>query len=75
VGLSPEHEIPEARHAVAGFVTRMLGEKGEFIYPAKTQEAFKLKWGPQVIEPEYMAFEGKLRPSAVFQLMRVTRSI
>lgn len=75
VGLEEEHELPRAMSKVTQRIVRGIGERGEMIYPARTQEAFKVKWGPQEVLPEYMAFEDKLRPSAVFQLLRVTRSI
>ncbi|WP_369250817.1 bifunctional lysylphosphatidylglycerol flippase/synthetase MprF [Streptomyces sp. R41] len=54
---------------------RLLAAKGQAIYPAAAQESFKLKWRPQVIEPEYLAFQGGVRPPAVWQLMRLTKSV
>ncbi|MDP8942511.1 MAG: DUF2156 domain-containing protein [Actinomycetota bacterium] len=75
VGLSPEHEAPGASSSVVQWLVSQLSARGEAIYPARSQEAFKLKWAPQLIEPEYVAFEGRPRPSAVWRLMRMTRAI
>jgi lysylphosphatidylglycerol synthetase-like protein (DUF2156 family) len=73
--LAPEHRLPQgSNRAVARFIS-LLAEHGDAIYPARAQEQFKLKWGPQAIEPEYVAFEGHPRVGAVWQLMRVTRAI
>jgi lysylphosphatidylglycerol synthetase-like protein (DUF2156 family) len=51
-----------------------LWRYGQKVYPAQNQVAYKLKWAPEVIEPEYLA----CRPCsmrAVWDLLRLTRSI
>jgi lysylphosphatidylglycerol synthetase-like protein (DUF2156 family) len=53
----------------------LLAAKGQAIYPAATQESFKLKWRPQLIEPEYLAFQGGVTPAAVWRLMRLTHAV
>ncbi|MFB7593363.1 phosphatidylglycerol lysyltransferase domain-containing protein [Streptomyces sp. NPDC056160] len=53
----------------------LLAAKGQAIYPAATQESFKLKWRPQLIEPEYLAFQGGVTPGAVWRLMRLTKAV
>ncbi|MFJ2257763.1 phosphatidylglycerol lysyltransferase domain-containing protein [Streptomyces sp. NPDC087844] len=53
----------------------LLGAKGKAIYPAAAQESFKLKWRPQLVEPEYLAFQGGVSPGAVWRLMRLTKSV
>jgi lysylphosphatidylglycerol synthetase-like protein (DUF2156 family) len=75
VGLSPEHELRGASSRTVRLVVDQLAKRGAAVYPARTQEAFKLKWAPQAIEPEYVAFEGRPTPGAVWQLMRVTRTL
>jgi lysylphosphatidylglycerol synthetase-like protein (DUF2156 family) len=52
-----------------------IGERGRLLYPARTQEAFKMKWAPTLVEPEYIAFEGGPAIGAVVGLMRLTRTI
>ena len=49
--------------------------KGRAVYPAVTQESFKLKWRPQHIEPEYLAFQRGVTPGAVWRLMRLTKAV
>lgn len=73
-GLGPEHELPRHSPLTAKFM-RLLAEHGEAVYPARSQLAYKEKWGPDLILPEYLAFEGSVRPGAIWQILRVTNSI
>lgn len=79
LGFTPFAGIDDAGNAHASrFVRSMIGvlaECGSVVYPAKSQQAFKLKWAPQIIEPEYLAFSGGPRPSSIWQLLRITNSI
>lgn len=75
VGLDDAHELERGGSPTVKRFVRLLSERGEAIYPARDQEKFKLKWGPQQVVPEYVAFEGRPTPGAVWQLMRVTRAI
>jgi lysylphosphatidylglycerol synthetase-like protein (DUF2156 family) len=75
VGLEDEHELPGAGSALVRTTLRLLSEHGSAVYPANSQLAFKLKWAPQLIEPEYLAFQGGVSLGAVWQLLRVTRAI
>ncbi|HEU5321358.1 MAG TPA: DUF2156 domain-containing protein [Methylomirabilota bacterium] len=56
-------------------LVRALARWGGAVYPAASQVAYKRKWGPQIVEPEYLAFRGRFRLGAVWQLLRITRSI
>ena len=56
------------------WIIRMLGRYGRSIYPAKSQAKYKLKWGPDIMEREFIAFRPfSLR--SVFDLLVLTRSI
>ena len=66
-------EGPGASRVVA-FILRLLGRWGGFIYPARSQIAYKLKWGPDLVEREYLAFR-PLSFRAVWDLLLLTRSI
>jgi lysylphosphatidylglycerol synthetase-like protein (DUF2156 family) len=69
----PREPRPGSSRVLAWFV-RMLGRYGAAIYPAQSQVSYKLKWGPDVIEPELIA----LRPlslRAVLDLLLLTRSL
>ena len=55
-------------------IIRWLRKHGQRIYPADSQAAYKMKWGTDVMEREYVA----ARPisfRAVFDLLLLTRSI
>ncbi|MBH1933787.1 DUF2156 domain-containing protein [Streptomyces sp. AV19] len=73
-GLSSEHESASAGRILTR-VIRLLAKHGRIVYPARNQEAFKLKWNPHVIEPEYAAFEGGVTLGAVWNLLRVTNAL
>lgn len=74
VGLDPGHEVAGASPTV-GRIVRFLAEHGEKVYPSRTQLAYKEKWDPHVVLPEYIAFEGKPSPAAIWRLMRLANAI
>jgi lysylphosphatidylglycerol synthetase-like protein (DUF2156 family) len=67
-------QLPDHSRGVARTM-KFLGRYGSAIYPAQAQVDYKLKWDPDIIEPEFMAFEGRFRVSDLWHLLRVTRSI
>lgn len=71
-GLAAEHEPPTGSSPVAAWAVRTLAERGERLYPAADQLAYKLKWAPSLIQPEYVAFQDRVRPGAVWALARLT---
>jgi len=73
-GLLDEHELPSASRTFTRCV-RLLAEHGERIYPAATQLDYKQKWAPHAVLPEYIAFQGRPGPKAVWQLLRATRAL
>ncbi|MHB9756202.1 bifunctional lysylphosphatidylglycerol flippase/synthetase MprF [Streptomyces sp. BYX5S] len=73
-GLDSAHELTPSS-AVTGKLLRFLAERGEAVYPAASQLAYKSKWGPQVVLPEYLAFEGGASLRAVWRVLRLTRSL
>lgn len=73
-GLDQEHEAPGASPMVAKIV-RFLAEHGEKVYPSQTQVAYKEKWAPHALLPEYIAFEGKPSIGAILRLMRLANAI
>jgi len=64
----------EGASRVLSFAVTLLGRYGGFIYPAKSQVEYKLKWGPDWIESEYIAFR-PVSLRAVWDLLRLTRSL
>lgn len=74
VGLSPELDAIEGRSRFVSWLLATLERRGQAIYPARSQAAYKLKWEPRA-EPEYFAFEGRFRLSCLVRLLILTRSI
>ncbi|MFF3634365.1 phosphatidylglycerol lysyltransferase domain-containing protein [Streptomyces sp. NPDC002250] len=73
-GLADAHE-PSCASASLTRALRLVARHGGAVYPARTQEAFKLKWDPHTIEPEYAAFQDRVRPGAVWRLLRATGAL
>lgn len=71
--LDPGHEAAGAS-PVAGRLLRLLAERGSAVYPAADQLAYKQKWGLDLVEPEYVAFQGGLSLRAVWDLLRLTNA-
>ncbi|MFD7712772.1 phosphatidylglycerol lysyltransferase domain-containing protein [Streptomyces sp. NPDC059785] len=57
-GLERRHEL-DGHSAAFGRLVRWLWEHGEAVYPARTQLAYKEKWAPDVVLPDYIAFHGR----------------
>ncbi|MEY2442622.1 MAG: hypothetical protein QOJ46_2048 [bacterium] len=74
-GLSPEHDLEGSSSSLVSAIMRQIAQRGQFLYPGASQAAFKLKWRPQVTEPEYIAFDPGVSVGAVWQLLRATRTI
>jgi len=73
-GLDPAYEMGTASGTV-GRIVRFLAKRGEAVYPSRTQLAYKEKWGPHAVLPEYIAFQGRPRLGAIWQLMRTTNAV
>jgi lysylphosphatidylglycerol synthetase-like protein (DUF2156 family) len=72
-GLSAEHEV-SGSSAVARRIVRLLADHGSAIYPAADQLAYKEKWGLNLVQPEYVAFQGRVSVGAVWNLLRLTNA-
>lgn len=75
-GLTPfvvDEAEPDADSPLLARAIRLLGRHA-FVYPARTQADYKLKWAPDVVEREWIAFES-VRPGAVWALLAATRSL
>ena len=71
--LTAEHEQHGHSRAVAR-VMRLLASRGSAVYPAADQLAYKQKWGPDLVQPEYVAFEGRVSIRAIWNLLRLTNA-
>ena len=66
-------EFPGASR-VAAWIVRALRRYGNAIYPAESQAQYKLKWGPDIVEREYIAAR-PLSIGGVVDLLILTRSV
>ncbi len=66
-------EFPGANR-VAAWAVRQLRRYGKVIYPAESQAQYKLKWGPDILDREYIAAR-PLSMRSVIDLLLLTRSI
>jgi lysylphosphatidylglycerol synthetase-like protein (DUF2156 family) len=73
-GLEPDAEVSGASPTVRRFI-RFLGAHGAHVYPAQSQVSYKEKWGELLVLPEYLAFYGRPRMGAIWQILRTTKSI
>lgn len=72
--LSPQHEVPGASRVTARLL-RLLAAHGSALYPAADQLAYKEKWGPDLVQPEYIAFQGGISLRCLWDLLRVTNAV
>ncbi|GHC90871.1 bifunctional lysylphosphatidylglycerol flippase/synthetase MprF [Streptomyces flavofungini] len=68
-------DIPNPASPATHKALSFLRKKGSLIYPSGAQEAFKLKWRPQSIDPEYMASQGRVRIGAIWNLLRTVGAV
>lgn len=72
--LADEHEVAGASGLTAR-ILRFLAAHGSAIYPAADQLAYKEKWGLDLIQPEYIGFQGGISLRRVWSLLRVTSAV
>lgn len=73
-GLAAEHEVP-GHSRLAARLVHLLADHGHHIYPAANQVAYKHKWAPDVVQPEYVAFRGRVSLRSVWRLLRLTNAV
>jgi lysylphosphatidylglycerol synthetase-like protein (DUF2156 family) len=72
--LSTEVQFPGYSHAFAWFMEQ-LWQYGEQVYPAQTQLAYKQKWAPDVVLPEYVAFQHRASIPAFVHIFRACGAV
>jgi lysylphosphatidylglycerol synthetase-like protein (DUF2156 family) len=75
VGLEDGHEIEDAHSRLLGTVVRWIGAHADWLYPSAGQVAFKLKWRPTLVTPEYVAVPGGPRLRDCLALARATNAL
>ncbi|WP_316525461.1 bifunctional lysylphosphatidylglycerol flippase/synthetase MprF [Kitasatospora brasiliensis] len=72
--LDDSHRLPTASRA-AERIIRLVAEKGDSLYPAKSQLEYKMKWYPTAVLPEYFAFDGGISPRSLWSVVRATNIV
>jgi lysylphosphatidylglycerol synthetase-like protein (DUF2156 family) len=65
---------PDGASRLMAKLVGLLRRHGHLIYPAESQAHYKLKWGIDIVAPEYIAAR-PLSFRAIYDLMRLTRSL
>lgn len=73
--IAPAHRPPAGGHRGIDRLVGLIAEHGDRIYPARSQMEFKTKWQPGHVEPEYVGFHPGVSASAVWRLLRLTRTV
>jgi lysylphosphatidylglycerol synthetase-like protein (DUF2156 family) len=73
-GLSDTHATA-TQSAWFAWLVRQLAARGAAVYPAATQLAYKDKWAPHAVIPEYIAFEGHASLYSFLQVFRAANAL
>lgn len=57
------------------WLVRQLAARGAAVYPAATQLAYKRKWAPHAVIPEYVAFQGRASLYGFLQVFRAANAL
>ena len=68
-----DRATPQENRLLAWMV-RLLGRYGHRLYPAHSQEQYKRKWGPTLIEREWLALQPPVW-RAIVDVLRLTRAV
>jgi lysylphosphatidylglycerol synthetase-like protein (DUF2156 family) len=69
-----EPKPPDGASRLLHWFVLQLRRRGQFIYPADTQASYKLKWGTDVVEQEFVAAR-PLSLRSVVDLLLLTRAV
>lgn len=72
-GLSQEFELDNHSPSFQ-WLMHFLWAEGAALYPAQTQLAYKQKWAPDVVIPEYVAFQGPASLAAFAHIFRACKA-
>lgn len=72
-GLSEENELPSHSPSFQ-WLMHFLWAEGAALYPAQTQLAYKQKWAPDLLIPEYVAFQDGPSLAAFAHIFRACKA-
>jgi lysylphosphatidylglycerol synthetase-like protein (DUF2156 family) len=75
VGLDTAHQLDGAHSPILDKLLRWVGTDAAWLYPSAGQVAFKLKWRPQLVTPEYIAVPDTPRLRDALCLARATNAL
>ncbi len=75
VGIDSHWDNSQTRSSALAWALSTIANHGQIIYRAKSQAKYKMKWRPQIVEPEFVAFEGRFRPSMIWSFLRLARAL
>jgi len=73
-GLSDAHATA-TRSGWFAWLVRQLAARGAAVYPAATQLAYKDKWAPHAVIPEYIAFQGRASLYGFLQVFNAANAL
>ncbi|AOY82441.1 DUF2156 domain-containing protein [Moorena producens JHB] len=73
--LSEEFAIEGKKSRLFSSISRFLQKHGDAIYPSKGQRQYKMSWRPNIIKPEYIAFQGGFQIGALLAFLKITNSL
>jgi lysylphosphatidylglycerol synthetase-like protein (DUF2156 family) len=73
-GLSNDNNFPTRNPWLAALINS-LSEHGAWVYPARSQLQYKLKWNPELVIPDFVAYRGRLTAGKISGLLRAVNMI
>ena len=73
--LRASHEANMHSSKWFSWAAQWLAQHGSFLYPVATQLQYKKKWYPDLILPEYIAFQGGFSLFGLWQFLRITNIV
>jgi lysylphosphatidylglycerol synthetase-like protein (DUF2156 family) len=73
-GLDPELEVDTSSRWFSWLVGQ-LAKRGAAVYPAVSQLAYKQKWKPHAVLPEYVAFSGRASLGGFLQVFKTAGAL
>jgi lysylphosphatidylglycerol synthetase-like protein (DUF2156 family) len=66
---------PASQSRWFAWLVRQLAARGAAVYPAATQLAYKEKWAPHAVIPEYVAFQGRASLYGFLQVFNAANAL
>ncbi|WP_415421857.1 phosphatidylglycerol lysyltransferase domain-containing protein [Serratia marcescens] len=74
-GVTESEDAFEPKSKLLSRIIKWLEKYGQRIYPARSQIAYKQKWQPMTVSPEYFAVYKRFRLSHLIRLMKLSNAL